>query len=94
MDLINKYIKKPVEIEAMQYIPGDDIRQAAIEWIGESCRHTFMDDSGCLQESTSIFIKTPEGELRVSPGDWIIKGTKGEFYPRKPDVFKGIYEPS
>ncbi len=51
MDLINKYIKKPVEIEAMQYIPGDDIRQAAIDWIGESCRHTFMDDSGCLQES-------------------------------------------
>lgn len=30
--------------------------------------------------------------MRVSEGDWIIKGVKGEFYPCKPDVFKQTYE--
>ena len=29
----------------------------------------------------------------VCPGDWIIKGVKGEFYPCKPDVFEQTYEP-
>lgn len=28
-----------------------------------------------------------------APGDWIIKGVKGEFYPCKPDIFAATYEP-
>ena len=37
-------------------------------------------------------IKTLEGWLTVSPGDWIIKGVKGELYPCKPDIFAATYE--
>ena len=29
----------------------------------------------------------------VCPGDWIIKGVKGEHYPYKPDIFVETYEP-
>lgn len=32
-----------------------------------------------------------EGHI-VCPGDWIIKGVIGEFYPCKPDIFKATYE--
>jgi hypothetical protein len=28
----------------------------------------------------------------ASPGDWIIRGIKGEFYPCKPDIFAATYE--
>lgn len=38
-------------------------------------------------------IMTLEGPLYVTPGDWIIKGVKGEFYPVKPDIFAATYEP-
>ena len=38
-------------------------------------------------------IKTLEGEMVISPNDWIIKGVKGELYPCKPDVFEQTYEP-
>jgi hypothetical protein len=31
--------------------------------------------------------------LRSTPGDWIIKGVNGEFYPCKPDIFAKTYEP-
>jgi hypothetical protein len=31
--------------------------------------------------------------MRCSPGDWIIKGIKGEFYSAKPDIFAATYEP-
>lgn len=39
------------------------------------------------------WIDTLEGGHTVCPGDWIIKGVVGEFYPCKPDVFAATYEP-
>ena len=39
-----------------------------------------------------IYIKTLEGDLHASVGDYIIKGVNGEFYPCKPDIFKQTYE--
>ena len=38
------------------------------------------------------WIDTLEGGHIVCPGDWIIKGVKGEFYPCKPDIFAMTYE--
>jgi hypothetical protein len=38
-------------------------------------------------------IKTLEGNMEASEGDWIIKGVAGEFYPCKPDIFAATYEP-
>ena len=38
------------------------------------------------------WIDTLEGGHIVCPGDWIIKGVKGEFYPCKPDIFDLTYE--
>ena len=37
-------------------------------------------------------IDTLEGEMQVTPGDWIITGVKGEHYPCKPDIFEMTYE--
>jgi len=31
--------------------------------------------------------------MKAQPGDYIIKGVKGEFYPCKPDIFEQTYEP-
>ena len=38
-------------------------------------------------------VKTLEGNMVVTPGDWIITGVKGEHYPCKPDIFEMTYEP-
>lgn len=40
-----------------------------------------------------LTIKTLEGVMRADPGDWIIRGIKGEIYPCKPDIFEATYEP-
>lgn len=40
-----------------------------------------------------LHIKTLEGEMIATKGDWIIKGVAGEFYPCKPDIFLQTYEP-
>ena len=38
------------------------------------------------------YIETLEGRMLASPGDWIIRGVKGELYPCKPDIFAETYE--
>jgi hypothetical protein len=43
--------------------------------------------------SGSAFIPTLEGLMQAKPGDYIIKGVKGEIYPCKPDIFELTYEP-
>lgn len=30
--------------------------------------------------------------MEAFPGDWIIRGVKGELYPCKPDIFEATYE--
>ena len=37
-------------------------------------------------------IDTLEGTMTATPGDYIIKGVQGEFYPCKPDIFEKTYE--
>jgi len=77
-----KYRKKPVVIDAVQFI-GENHNEIA-EFIG---------DAGCRSHSTgSITISTLEGAMNASKGDFIIKGVNGEFYPCKPDIFHKTYE--
>ena len=38
------------------------------------------------------WIDTPEGGHIVCPGDYIITGVQGEYYPCKPDIFAQTYE--
>lgn len=77
-----KYRKKPVVIEAIQFL-GDPNLQECLNFIGGNCG---WDDS-------RIAIETLEGVMQCSKGDWIIKGVKGEKYPCKPDIFDATYEP-
>jgi hypothetical protein len=39
-----------------------------------------------------MYVETLEGNMTVTPGDWIITGVKGEHYPCKPDIFWMTYE--
>lgn len=41
-----------------------------------------------------LIILTLEGEMVARYGDWIIKGTEGEFYPCKDSVFQRKYRPA
>ena len=39
-----------------------------------------------------MVIHTLEGEMKVSRGDYVIRGVQGEFYPCKPDIFEATYD--
>jgi hypothetical protein len=82
---MNKYRKKPVVIEAVRYRPGQNCDEVH-DWLG--IHHSEED---CFDDA-SLMIPTLEGEMEAEPGDWIIKGVKGEFYPCQPDIFEATYE--
>jgi len=79
-----KYRKKPVVIEALQL--KKDNEKELMDWIGNNEGKLYVDPVGILH------IETLEGNMKVSLGDFIIKGVKGEFYPCKPDIFEATYE--
>jgi len=82
---ITQWRKKPVTIEAIQWTPEN--KDEALDFLLHGkCGYRLIDGE--------LFIFTLEGEHHVSPGDWIIKGVKGEFYPCKPDIFAATYEPA
>lgn len=93
-----KYRKKPIVIEARK-VPAEptiDDQNARARYISERDSITDWCDGYALRdegESAHIVISTLEGDMRANPGDWIIKGVNGEFYPCKPDIFEKSYEP-
>ena len=94
--MIKKYVKKPVEIEAIQ-LKEDNIIEVFDFLDGANYKETksseeLEDFSQRMLKRGYIEIKTLEGMMKASFGDYIIKGVKGEFYPCKPDIFQATYE--
>ena len=97
-----RYRKKPVVIEAMQLVGTNADTHAVYQWIEANTQGSFdplseeIPASGVsIDPATGFFlIATLEGVMQAKPGDWIIRGVQGEFYPCKPDIFAATYEPA
>lgn len=81
---IKRYVKKPIPVEALQISNNPEELQA---FLGDSGTISLIIDS---QEMT-VIIHTLEGDMTAHPGDYIIKGIKGEFYPCRKDIFEESY---
>jgi hypothetical protein len=79
-----KFRKKPVVIEAVQWLGTTDSMEA-IRGLDTGTRAVDFTHE-------NIFISTLEGQMTASIGDWIIRGVSGELYPCKPDIFMMTYE--
>ena len=86
--MITKYRKRPVVIDAVQF-DGTN-RREVLSFIYPDMSETAL--SGADAMSLPVVIGTLEGDMTVSPGDFVIKGVAGEFYPCKPDIFEATYE--
>lgn len=77
--------KKPVIVKAWEFDGS---------W--ESVRELVENESNVVWSARGngsyVSIKTLEGTMEATKGDWIIRGTAGELYPCKPDIFMSIYE--
>jgi hypothetical protein len=84
---MTKYRKKQIAVEAIQW-DGDNRDDVAefldldmdIDW-------EYFDPN-----NRDVYIKTLEGIMKATIGDYIVKGVNGEFYPVKEDIFLKTYE--
>lgn len=85
-----KFIKKPLVVDAGIW-EGKACELEDYEWFREATEDgiVYIGDDPDL----SLKIETLEGLMTALPGDWIIKGIKGEIYSCKPDIFEATYEP-
>lgn len=77
-----KYRKKPVVIDAVKW-DGKNVKEVMDFMTWRNASH---------DELAGLVIHTLEGNHNALPGDFIIKGVAGEFYPCKPDIFEATYE--
>lgn len=93
---VHKYRKKPVVIEAMQFVYSKEGIDALRAWGGLSIGQVMKERHPSAKGE--IEVKTLEDGriLKVvhiaTEGDYIIKGIQGEFYSCKPDIFNATYE--
>lgn len=81
---MGKFRKKPVVIEATQWFmhgQHPEVLRAPLDYTPDGYTIGYHG-----------WIQTLEGGHIVTPGDWIIQGVAGEFYPCKPDIFEATYE--
>jgi uncharacterized 10.3 kDa protein in GP2-GP6 intergenic region len=82
-----KYRKKPVVIEAVQFVDTEESILKLSELGLDPVRIDYADLNNPI-----LKIETLEGLMIATEGDYIIKGVQGEFYPCKPDIFAETYE--
>ena len=93
---MEKYRKKPVVVEAIKYC-GDNLEDV-LAFTGKHPRWdewfaSFDEYAAHVANDHQMFkILTLEGTMKAMPGDWVIKGVQGEFYPCKPEIFEKTYE--
>ncbi len=81
-----KYRKKPIVIDACR-VPQVPIEYGSFrDWADEAGFVINLTRGGCMT------IETLEGMMLAEPGDYIIKGIEGEFYPCRTSIFEATYE--
>lgn len=100
MNTPKPYRKMPVTIQAMQLAGSSGDFHAVYQWVEENTQGSFdplsdiIPGSGVSIDPATGFllIATLEGVMQAKPGDWIIRGIQGEFYPCHPVIFAATYE--
>ena len=79
-----KYIKKPIMIEAFHYRKNYTDYRDLNRFLGDALLG--------LDKDFKIVIKTLEGEVPLYDDCYVIKGIKGEFYPCQKEIFEMTYD--
>lgn len=83
------YRKRPVTIMAVRF-DGSTTHASAIQhWIATG---DYINPGLRTADMRNLEIETLEGVMTAQPGDYIIRGVEGEFYPCKPGIFAQTYE--
>lgn len=104
---MSKYRKKPVVIEARRLAGGAAEWHDVYSWVERNtlgsfdCNPIIDGEAGAAWPDSGVSIDARDGRMVIAtlegghwcdPGDYVIRGVAGEFYPCKPDIFEATYE--
>lgn len=100
MSEVKTYQKKPIAVQAIQFNVNDANHwdeQAKSEWAALQKFTNFLvryvderaDDADIY---FYVFDKLHDTWVKFAPGDYIIKGSVGEFYPHERELFEKNYK--
>ena len=98
-----RFIGKPGELHSIMdwmadnhyvYLVGDANNPDSLRYPDQEPNDDSRPDKGIYIDPATglLMIRTLEGDVRVSIGDWIIQGVEGEFYPCKDSIFIKTYD--
>lgn len=87
---VKKYKKKPVIIEAIQFLGGNVSAKEIQKWVLDCSNNTEKITYNKVFDYLSVFTKN--GIMIAHGGAYIIRGIKGEFYPCIEEIFNETYE--
>lgn len=85
-----KFRRIPLVFECIQYY-GNNVDEI-FKWAERQYPH-YTCPMWLQPQDSSLIVDTLEGQHIADPGDWIVCGITGEFWPVKPDIFEKTYEP-
>ena len=97
---MKRYRKKPVIVEATRiyYLQEEFPEVLVAKYVPPSGPVQYWSANeevrrgGVPGHDFELVVRTLEGDMTVSDGDWLIKGVKGEYYPCKHEIFLQTYE--
>lgn len=84
---VEVYRKKPLDVPAIQWTGREDSLLAIISFAGGHVRE-FLTGENILE----VYDKLHDSWIKVFVGQWILRGTEGEFYPHDDEPFRRNYE--
>ena len=83
---MKNYRKKPVVIQAIQ------LENLEVDSLMKVQQFVGLGKDIFEVKEDGVVIKTLEGDMKASTGDYIIQEVNGEFYPCKPEIFEKTYD--
>ncbi|MCZ9310627.1 hypothetical protein PAF15_01370 [Weissella koreensis] len=82
--------KKPIVLDVWQVVELT-IDSNIPEWIFNAIfSDRVLNES--REEGVELVVTTLEGKMEAKIGDYIVKGTKGEIWPVRKDIFEETYD--
>jgi hypothetical protein len=85
---VKRFRTKIVEIEALQYVSAEETFDDMCTWTEGNFRLSKTVGGWVAQ----VYDKLHTTWINVSPGQWIVRGAKGEYYPCDDETFHWKYE--
>lgn len=80
---IRRAMKKPMEVQSV--LASEDNMALIVEWITSSGHAAHLGNG-------QLTIQTYEGPFTVRPGDYVMRGIRGEFYRCDPEIYTESYD--